>query len=222
MPASDHFDTYQPVRLVRPQPPKIAPHRPRSSRRRVFARLFLVAAVIVFGVVLFSVENAAKLLTNLTATMVVPSIPQLTRASQSPSDSGESSSGESSIAKSERIDSENRVSTVAEPARASVEAATSENLLMQFEAWAAKRDVQRPATEQLDEGSSFKTTPDRAIEVATESIGPAQKDRLSRSSRKVRTTLPQQEPPKEIRQMQSARVQSVPPQRNSTSESRYP
>jgi hypothetical protein len=94
--------------------------------------------------------------------------------------------------------------------------------LMQFEAWAAKRDGQRPATEQLDEGSSFKSTPDRAIEVATESIGPAQKDRVSRSSRKVRTTVPPQEPPKEIRQMQSARVQSAPPQRNSTSESRYP
>jgi hypothetical protein len=215
MPASDHFDTYQPVRLVRPQPPKIAPSRPRSSRRRVFARLFLVAAVIVFGVVLFSVENAAKLLTNLTATMVVPSIPQLTPASQSPSDSGESS-----IAKSERIDSEKRVSTLAEPARASVEAATSD-LLMQFEAWAAKRDGQRPATEQLDQGSS-SNIPDRAIEVATGSIGPAQKDRVSRSSRKVRTTVPSQEPPKEIRQMQSARVQAAPPQRNSTSESRYP
>jgi hypothetical protein len=217
MPASDHFDTYQPVRLVRPQPPKIAPHRPRSSRQRAIARLFLVATVIVFGVVLFSVENAAKLLTNLTATMVVPSIPQLTGASRSPSDSGESS-----ITKSERIDSENRVSTLAEPARASVEAATSENVLIQFEAWAAKRDAQRAVTEQLDQGSSSKTIPERAIEVATGSIGPAQKDRVSRSNRKVRTTVPAQEPPNEIRQMQSARVQAAPPQRNSTSEYRYP
>ena len=217
MPASDHFDTYQPVRLVGPQPPKIAPHRPCSSRRRVFARLFLVAAVIVFGVVLFSVENAAKLLTNLTATMVVPSIRQLTGASHSPSDSGDSS-----ITKSEPIDSEDRVPTLAEPARASVEAATSENLLMQFETWAAKRDAQGPAAEQLDQGSSSKTIPDRAIEVATGSIGPAQKDRISRSNRKVRTTVPPQKPPKEIRQMQSARVQAAPPQRISTSESRYP
>jgi hypothetical protein len=94
--------------------------------------------------------------------------------------------------------------------------------LMQFEAWAAKRDGQRPATEQLDQGSPSKTIPDRAIEVATGSIGLAQKDRISRSSRKVRTTVPPQEPPKEIRQMQSARVQSAPPQRSSTSESRYP
>jgi hypothetical protein len=215
MSASDHFDTYRPVRLVRPQPPKIAPDRPRSSRRRVFARLFLVAAVIVFGVVLFSVENAAKLLTNLTGTMVVPSIPQLT-ASQSPSDSGESS-----IAKSERIDSENRGSTLAEPARASIEVATPENLLMQFEAWAAKRDAQRPATEQLGQGSPAKTIPDRAIEVATGSMGPAKKDRAARSNRKV-TALPPQEPPKEIRQTQSARVQAAPPQRNPTNESRYP
>ena len=106
----------------------------------------MVTAVIVFGVVLFFVENAAKLLTNLMATMVVPSIPQLTRAPQSPS-----GSGESSIAKSESIASEDRVSTLAEPARASVEAATSETLVMQFEAWAAEKDAQRIATEQLNQ-----------------------------------------------------------------------
>ena len=209
MPAPDHFDTSQSVRLRRPQPPRIAPQRTHSSRRTVFKRLCLVTAVIVFGVVLFSVENAAKLLTNLTAAVVVPSIP-LTQAPQSPSDSGESS-----IAKSEPIDSEDRVSTLTEPARASVEAATSESLVRQFEAWAAEQDAQRLTREQLnkDHPSSPKTIPDRA-EGTTGPTAPVQKERVSRSIRSVRMRVSPQDSPKEIRHVQNARVQAVSPQRN--------
>src|SRR5262249_45706033 len=147
-----------------------------------FKRMFLVAAVIVFGVVLFSVENAAKLVTNLTATMVVPSVPQLRQASRSSSDSGESS-----IAKSEPIESEDRISRRVDRARASVEAVTSGTLLMQFEAWAAERDAQRLAAEQSDQDrSSPKIVPDRAVEVTSRLTAPVQKDGISRSIRKVR------------------------------------
>ena len=206
MPAPDHFDTSQSVRLRRPQPPRIAAHRPRSSRRSVFKRLCLVTTVIIFGVVLFSVENAAKLLTNLTATMVVPGIPQLTQAPRLPFDSGESS-----IAKTEPIGSEDRVSTLIEPARASVEAATPQTLEMQFEAWAAEQDAQRLTKEPLSKDSP-KTIPERADEGTTGA--PVQKDRVSRSIRRVRTRVSPQDPPKEVRQVQNARVQAVPPQRN--------
>jgi hypothetical protein len=210
MPTSEQFDTYQPVRLPRPRPPRTAPHRPRSSRRTVFKRLFLVAAVIVFGVVLFSVENAAILLTNLTATMVAPSIPQPRQASQPPSDSGESS-----IAKSEPIESEDRISRLVDPARASVEVATSETLLMQFEAWAAERDAQQLTAEQsAQHRSSPKTVADRAVEATTGLAATVQKDRVSRSIRKVRPKVSLQQPPKQVDQLKNARVRAPPSQRN--------
>jgi hypothetical protein len=201
MPAQDRFSTYHPVRSLRPQPPRIAPHRPATSRRAILKRLFVVTAVIVFGVVLFSVENTAKLLADLTAKMVVPSIPQLTQASQTPSNSGVSS-----------IASEDRVSTVVEPARASAGAATSETVLQQFQAWAAEQDAQQVATVQpvQDHSSSTKIIPDQPVEGTTGSIGLGQNDLGSRSIPKTRKRVS----PKEMRQTEGARVQAAPTQRN--------
>jgi hypothetical protein len=169
-------------------------------------RLFVVTTVIVFGVVLFSVENTAKLLADLTAKMVVPSIPQLTQASQTPPDSGVYS-----IA-TEPIASEDRVSTVVEPARASAGAATSETVLRQFQAWAAEQDAQQVAAVQpvQDHSSSTKIIPDQPVEGTTGSIGLAQNDRGSRSIPKARKRIS----PKEIRQTEGARVQAAPTQRN--------
>lgn len=209
MPTPDHFGTHQPVRSLRPQPPRIAPHRTARSLRAVLKRLLVVAAVIVFGVVLFSVENTAKLLTDLTATMVVPGIPQLAQA-QTPSDSPVSS-----IAKSEPIASEDRVSTLVEPARASVEAPTSEILWRQFQAWADEQDAQQVAKAQQDRdhSSSAKTIPDQAVERTTESVGLVQRERGSRSIPKARTRMSQRESSKEIRHTRIAPVQAAPPQR---------
>jgi hypothetical protein len=207
MPAQGHFSTYHPLRSLRPQPPRIAPHRPATSRRAILKRLFVVTAVIVFGVVLFSVENTAKLLADVTAKMVVPSIPQFTQASQTPSDSGVSS-----IAKSEPIASEDRVSTVVEPARTSVEAATSETVLRQFQAWAAEQDAQQVATVQpvQDHSSATKIIPDQPVEGTTGSIGLGQNDVGSRSIPKARKRVS----PKKMRQTEGARVQAAPTQRN--------
>jgi hypothetical protein len=131
--------------------------------------------------------------------MVVPSIPQLTQASQTPSNSGVSS-----------IASEDRVSTVVEPARASAGAATSETVLQQFQAWAAEQDAQQVATVQpvQDHSSSTKTIPNQPVEGTTGSIGFGQKS--SRSIPKARKRVS----PKEMRQTEGARVQAAPTQRN--------
>jgi hypothetical protein len=202
MPAQDHFSTYHPVRSLRPQPPRIAPHPPAASRRAILKRLFVLTAVIVFGVVLFSVENTAKLLADLTAQVVAPSIPQLTQASQTPSDSGVSS-----IEKSEPIASEDHVSTVVEPARASAGAATSETVLQQFQAWAAGQDTQHTVQPVQDHSSSTKIIPDQPVEGT---IGLAQNVLSSRSIPKARKRVS----PKEMRQTEGARVQAAPTQRN--------
>jgi hypothetical protein len=209
MSASGHFGTYQPVRSLRPQPPSTAPRGTRSSRRMIFKRLCLIVAALVFGFFLFSVENTAKLLTYLTATVAgPPSIPQL-KVSSSPSDSGESS-----VAKSEPNGSEDRVSTLVEPLRSDVETPTSEALLRQFEAWAAEQDAQQLATVQPDQdrSPSPKTNPNRVVDETVSSTGLDQKDRGSRSAPKARVRAsPQQS--NESRHIQHAGVQAAPPQR---------
>jgi len=209
MEAHDHFSTYRPVRLLRPEP-KIAPERP-ATFRRTFKRLFLVAAVIAFGVVLFSVENTAKLLADLAVAMIVPRVPEFTQASQTPSDSRVSS-----IAKLQPIGGEYSETTLVEPPRLDVKTPTSETLLRQFQAWAAEQDAQQLATAQTDQdrSSSLKTIPGRAVEEAVGSTGLGPKDRGSRSAPKARTKASPQTPQKEIRQTQSARVQVAPTQRN--------
>ena len=207
MEAHDHFNTYRPVRLLRPEPPETAPKKPATFRRTV--KRLLIAAVIAFGVVLFSVENTAKLLADLAASMIAPRVSEFTQTSQTPS-----ASRDSSIAKLQPTGGEDRESTLVEPPRSDVDTPTSETLLRQFQAWAAEQDAQQLATAQTDQdrSSSLKTIPGRAVEEAVGSTGLGPKG--PRSAPKARTKASPQTPKKEIRQTQSARVQVAPTQRN--------
>ena len=176
----------------------------------MFRRLFVVAAVIVFGVVLFSVENTAKLLADLAATVVGPNIPQLTRASQSYFDTRDFS-----IAKPEPVGSDGPASSLIGSTHAAVEAPTSETLLRQFQAWAAEQDAQQLATAQLNQvSSSPKAISERAVEGTFGSTGPVQKERRSPSTPKAQPRVTPQASQKQIWQTQSARVQVAPAQHN--------
>jgi hypothetical protein len=207
MRAPNHFGTYRPVRLLRPGPPRPDPHRPATSRRMIFKRLFIVTAAIVFGVFLFSVENAAKLLTDVTAAMFMPRTLQPMQSSLSPSDSRDSS-----IAESQPISGKPHASTLVEPTHADVEAPAPESLFRQFQAWAAEQDAQQLATVQPDQdhSSSLKTVSGQSVEGTTGSIVPVQNDRGSRSVRRTRKPVSPRDSPKEIRQTESARVPAPP------------
>lgn len=207
MRAPDHFGTYQPVRLLRPEPPRLDPDRPATSWRMIFKRLFIVTAAIVFGVFLFSVENAAKLVTDVTAAMFTPRTLQPMQSSLPPSDSRDSS-----IAQSQPIGGEPHASALVEPTHADVETPTPESLFRQFQAWAAEQDAQQLATVRPDQdhSSSLKAIPGRSAEGTSGSIVPVQNDQGSRSVRRARKRVSPQDSTKEVRQSESARVPAPP------------
>jgi hypothetical protein len=207
MPTESHFSLNHRIHLPRLEPRSEARDR-AATLWRILKRGFLIALVTAFGSVVLSVENTAKFLVDVTASLVdgsarQPRTNQPELISQSSSDSATFA-----IAKHESIDGEGAASEPAEQNRGEIPEPTPEILFRQFQAWAAEKDAQRLATVQPPQDSSPpQTAPTRAVEETAGFIGFGKKDRHVQRIRNARTQVAKQDSRKEIRRPQNPQVQ---------------
>jgi hypothetical protein len=216
MSMKDPFSPDPCIHQLRSEPRGKARHRAASSLR-ILKRGLLVAVATAVGFVLFPVENTAKILADVTASLVDgtalrPHHYQPSPISQSDTDAQAPADAQAlSIAKNEPISGESAAAEPVEQNHTEIREPSTETLFKQFQAWAAEKDAQQLATEQpVPDLPEPQTAPARVVEKTGGSIGPVQKDRHVQRVDNARTRISMQEPRKEIRRPQNARV-IVPP-----------
>jgi hypothetical protein len=216
MSMKDPFSPDPCIHQLRSEPRGKARDRAASSWR-ILKRGLLVAVATAVGFVLFPVENTARILADVTASLVDgsalrPHPHQPAPISQSDTDAQAPADVQVlSIAKNEPISGESAASEPIEQNHREIREPSTEILFKQFQAWAAEKDAQQLATEQpVPDPPALQTAPARLVEKTGGSIGPVQKDRHAQRVDNARTRISMQDSRKEIRRPQNARV-NVPP-----------
>jgi hypothetical protein len=218
MPMKDPFSPDPRIHQLQSEPRGKARDRAATSSR-ILKRGLLVAVVTVLGFIVLPVENTAKILADVTASLVDgsalrPHTYQPAPISQSPTDAQVVS-----IAKNEPIDGESAASEPIEQNHieqnhTEIREPSPEILFKQFQAWAAEKDAQQLATTQsAPDASVLQTAPARAVEKTAGSAGLLQKDRRVQRVDNARTRMSMQDSRKEIRRPQNAGVNVSPAQR---------
>jgi hypothetical protein len=225
MPTKDPFIPDPSIHQLRSEPPGKARDRAAISSR-ILKRGLLVAVATALGLVVLPVENTAKILADVTASLVDgsarwPHTSQPAPISQSPTDAQAPTDAQTptdaqvfSIAKNEPISVESAASEPVEQKHTELREPSPEILFKQFQAWAAEKDAQELAAAQsVPDASALQTAPARAVEKTAGSIGLVQKDRRVPRVDNARTRMSMQDSRKEIRRPQNAGVNVPPAQR---------
>lgn len=217
MSMKDPFSPDPCIHQLRSEPRGKARDRAATSLRILKRGLLVAVATAVGFVVLPPVENTGKILADVTASLVDgsalrPHPHQPAPISQSDTDAQAPADVQVlSIAKNEPISGESAASEPIEQNHREIREPSTEILFKQFQAWAAEKDAQQLATEQpVPDPPALQTAPPRLVEKTGGSIAPVQKDRHVQRVDNARTRISMQEPRKEIRRPQNARV-IVPP-----------
>ena len=206
----DHFSPIHRMRLPGPEP-RGESRGGAATWWRSLKRGFLIAVVAALSFMVLSVENTAKFLADVTASVIhgsahQPPANQPLQFSQPASDSADFA-----VARQEPIGSNSATSEPAEQSPGEIPEPTSEILFRQFQAWAAEKDAQQLATVQsVQDPPTLQTAAARAVQETTGSTGLAQSDRRVQRKPNVRPPMAKQESRKEARQPQNARVQVAP------------
>src|SRR5262245_30853668 len=216
MPMKDPFIPDPGSHQLRSEPRGKARHRAATSSR-ILKRGLLVAVATAFGLVVLPVENTAKILADVTASLVDgsalwPHTSQPAPISQSPTDAQTPTDAKVfSIAKNEPISVESAASEPVEQNHTELREPSPEILFKQFQAWAAEKDAQELAASQsVPDAPALQTAPARTVEKTAGSAGLMQKDRRGPRVDNARTRMSMQDSRKEIRRPQNAGV-TVPP-----------
>jgi hypothetical protein len=200
-----------------------------ATSSRILKRGLLVAVATAVGLLILPVENTAKILVEVTASLVDgsairPHSYQPAPISQSPADAQAPADAQVfSTAKNEPIAGESAASEPIEQNQTEIREPSPEILFKQFQAWAAEKDAQQLATAQsVPDPPALQTAPARAIEKTAGSTGLVQKDRHVQRVDSARTRMSMQDSRKEIRRPQNAGVNVPPAQRTGAQASQTP
>ena len=207
------------IHQLRSEPRGKARNRAATSSR-ILKRGLLVAVATAIGLVVLPVANTAKILADVTASLVDgsalwPHTSQPAPIWQSPTDAQTPTDAQVfSIAKNEPISVESAASEPVEQNHTELREPSPEILFKQFQAWAAEKDAQELAAAQsVPDASALQTAPARAVEKTAGSAGLMQKDRRGPRVDNARTRMSMQDSRKEIRRPQNAGVNVPPAQR---------
>jgi hypothetical protein len=229
MPMKVPFSPDPRIRQLQSEPPGKARDR-AATLSRILKRGLLVAVATAVGLLVLPVENTAKILADVTASLVDGSAlrphtyQQPAPISQSPADAQAPTDAQVfSIAKNEPIAGESAASEPIEQNHTEIREPSTEILFKQFQAWAAEKDAQQLATAQsVPDPPALQTAPARAVEKTAGSTGLVQKDRPVQRVDSARTRMSMQDSRKEIRRPQNAGVNVPPAQRTGAPASQTP
>jgi hypothetical protein len=234
MPMKVPFSPDPRIHQLQSEPPGKARDRAATSSR-ILKRGLLVAVATAVGLLILPVENTAKILVEVTASLVDgsairPHTYQPAPISQSPADARAPTDAQApadpqvfSTAKNEPIAGESAASEPIEQNQTEIREPSPEILFKQFQAWAAEKDAQQLATAQsVPDPPALQTAPARAVEKTAGSTGLVQKDRHVQRVDSARTRMSMQDSRKEIRRPQNAGVNIPPAQRTGAQASQTP
>lgn len=206
----DHFSPIHRTHLPGPEP-RGESRGGAATLWRSLKRGFLIAVVAALSFMVLSVENTAKFLADVTASVIhgsahQPPANQPLQFSQPASDSADFA-----VARHEPVGGNSATPEPTEQSPAEIAEPTTEILFRQFQAWAAEKDAQQLATVQsVQDPPTLPTAAAQPVQETTGSIGLAQRDRRVQRKPNVRPPTAKQESRKEARQLQNARVQVAP------------